>query len=305
MTASQALTDGRDAAVIPAKQGNMTMADYETILTDVANGVATITLNRPDRLNAWTGVMAREVRGAVYKAGRDADVRVIVVTGAGRGFCAGADMDALQDIGDDANARDDGNDFPAWPDYPDAPGPSLEGLYPGRFGYLYACPKPVIAAINGPCAGIGLIFTLYCDMRFTLDAAKYTTAFAARGLIAEHGISWLLPRLVGEAHAFDLLLSARKFTGAEAAAMGMVNRSFASVEDMLAHVAEASAHLAQSASPRSMAIMKAQMRKAYFQSYEEALLTADAEMKGSFATDDFREGVDSFVERRAPNFKPV
>ena len=104
---------------------------------------------------------------------------------------------------------------------------------------------------------------------------------------------------------FDLLLSARKFTGAEAAEMGMVNRSFASVEDMQAHVAEASAQLAQSASPRSMAIMKAQMRKAYFQSYEEALATADAEMKGSFATDDFREGVDSFVERRAPNFKPV
>ncbi len=281
------------------------MAGYQTILTDVADGVATITLNRPDRLNAWTGVMAREVRGAVYAAGRDKEVRVIVVTGAGRGFCAGADMDALQDIGDDASARDDGNDFPAWPDYPDAPGPSLKGLYPGRFGYLYACPKPVIAAINGPCAGIGLIFSLYCDMRFTVDTAKYTTAFAARGLIAEHGISWLLPRLVGEAHAFDLLLSARKFTGAEAAEMGMVNRSFGSVEDMHAHVAAAAAHLAVNASPRSMAIMKAQMRKAYFQSYEEALATADAEMKGSFATDDFREGVDSFVERRAPRFKAV
>ncbi len=281
------------------------MADYETILTDVADGVATITLNRPDRLNAWTGTMAREVRGAVYEAGRNADVRVIVVTGAGRGFCAGADMDALQDIGDNADSRDDGNDFPPWPEYPGAPGPSLDGLYPGRFGYLYACPKPVIAAINGPCAGIGLIFTLYCDMRFTVNEAKYTTAFAARGLIAEHGISWLLPRLVGEANAFDLLLSARKFTGAEAAELGMVNRSFGSVEDMRAHVSEAAAHLAVNASPRSMAIMKAQMRRAYFQSYAEALTTADEEMTGSFATDDFREGVDSFVERRVPQFKPV
>ena len=281
------------------------MAEYQTILTDVVDGVATITLNRPDRLNAWTGQMAREVRGAVFAAGRNADVRVIVVTGAGRGFCAGADMNALQDIGEDLGARDDGNDFPAWPDYPNAPGPSLEGLYPGRFGYLYACPKPIIAAINGPCAGIGLIFTLYCDMRFTVDDAKYTTAFAARGLIAEHGVSWLLPRLVGEAHAFDLLLSARKFTGADAAGMGMVNRSFASVEDMRTHVAETVAHLAANASPRSMAIMKAQMRRAYFQTYEEALTTADEEMKGSFGTDDFREGVDSFVERRAPKFKPV
>ncbi len=281
------------------------MTDYATILFDVSDGVATIKLNRPDRLNAWTGQMAREVRGAVYDAGRDSTVRVIVVTGEGRGFCAGADMDALQDIGDNAGARDDGNDFPPWPEYPGAPGPSLEGFYPGRFGYLYACPKPIIAAINGPCAGIGLIFTLYCDMRFTVDDAKFTTAFAARGLIAEHGISWLLPRLVGEAHAFDLLLSARRFAGAEAAEMGMVNRSFASVEAMRAHVAAASAHLAVNASPRSMAIMKAQMRRAYFQTYEEALTTADAEMLGSFGTDDFREGVDSFIERRPPNFKPV
>ena len=281
------------------------MADYETILTKVAEGVATITLNRPDRLNAWTGQMAREVRGAVHAAGLDKDVQVIVVTGAGRGFCAGADMDALNAIGDDAGNRDDGNDFPPWPDYTDAPGPSPEGLYPGRFGYLYACPKPVIAAINGPCAGIGLIFTLYCDMRFTVDDVKFTTAFAARGLIAEHGISWLLPRLVGEAHAFDLMLSARKFTGAEAAAMGMANRSFADVDTMRAHVAEAAAHLAANASPRSMAIMKAQMRRAYFQNYEEALATADAEMRGSFESPDFREGVDSFVQRRTPRFKPV
>lgn len=281
------------------------MADNETILTAVEDGVATITLNRPDRLNAWTGQMAREVRGAVHEAGLNKEVRAIVVTGAGRGFCAGADMDALQDIGDDASARDDGNDFPPWPDYPGAPGPSLEGLYPGRFGYLYACPKPVIAAINGPCAGIGLIFTLYCDMRFTVDDAKFTTAFAARGLIAEHGISWLLPRLVGEANAFDLMLSARKFTGAEAAVMGMANRSFTDVEAMRAHVAETAEHLARNASPRSMAIMKAQMRRAYFQTYDEALATADAEMKGSFESPDFREGVDSFVERRAPKFKAI
>lgn len=281
------------------------MTAYQTILVDEDAGVATITLNRPDRLNAWTGQMAREVRDAVYDAGRNADVRVIVVTGAGRGFCAGADMEALQDIGDDASARDDGNDFPDWPEYPDTPGPSLEGLYPGRFGYLYACPKPVIAAINGPCAGIGLIFTLYCDLRFTVDDAKYTTAFAMRGLIAEHGISWLLPRLVGEAHAFDLLLSARKFTGSEAAGMGMVNQSLATVDAMHDHVTSLAAHLARNASPRSMAIMKAQLRRAYFQSYKDALTTADAEMKGSFATDDFREGVHSFVERRAPNFKPL
>ncbi|MEM7268449.1 MAG: enoyl-CoA hydratase [Pseudomonadota bacterium] len=276
---------------------------YSEILYDAADSVATITLNRPDRLNAWTGTMAREMRAAVHAAGTDPDVRAIIVTGAGRGFCAGADMDALEAIGDDAGQRDDGNDFPAWPEY-DAPGPSLEGLFPGRFGYLYACPKPIIAAINGPCAGIGLIMTLYCDMRFAAEEAKFTTAFAARGLIAEHGISWLLPRLVGEAHAFDLLLSARKFLGAEAAELGLVNKAMPA-EDVLPHAQAVATQMVSQSSPRSMAIMKAQMRRAYFQSYEEALTTADAEMLGSFDTHDFREGVESFVERRPPAFKGI
>ena len=163
-------------------------------------------------------------------------------------------------------------------------------------------PKPIIAAINGPCAGIGLIFTLYCDLRYVAEDAKLTTSFAQRGLIAEHGLSWLLPRLVGEATALDLLLTARKFTGAEAARLGMVNAALPQ-EGFIDHVMGVARHLATQVSPRSVAVMKRQIRRAYHQTFADALATADAEMEKSFGTFDFKEGVASFVERRAPLFR--
>jgi len=276
------------------------MADYEQILVDREDGVATITLNRPDRLNAWTGTMQEEVKAAITEAGEDAGIRCILVTGAGRGFCAGADMDGLQQIspgGEAARAATSGTGANGG-----AAGRGLETLYPGRFGYMYACPKPIIAAINGACAGIGLIFALYCDMRLAAAEAKFTTAFAARGLIAEHGIAWLLPRLVGEAHALDLLFTARKFTGAEAERIGLVNRALPDGE-LMPHVMETARHLATEVSPRSVAVMKRQVRETYFQSFAESLATADSEMAGSFASFDFKEGISSFVERRPPAFQ--
>ena len=174
----------------------------------------------------------------------------------------------------------------------------LEKVYDGRFGYLYACPKPIIAAINGPCAGIGLVFALFADLRFTTDDAKFTTAFAQRGLIAEHGIGWLLPRLVGEANALDLLFTARVFKGDEAADLGLVNKSLPAGE-LMPHVQELATFLSTQVSPRSVAVMKRQVRAAYFQSYTESLADADVAMAESFTTFDFKEGVASFVERRA------
>ncbi|MFN3275617.1 MAG: enoyl-CoA hydratase [Paracoccus sp. (in: a-proteobacteria)] len=271
---------------------------------DIRDGVATITLNRPDRLNAWTPAMADQVRHAVGQAGSDPAVRVIVITGAGRGFCAGADMASLDKTADRGKASGQEVLYPADVSFPDAPGPDLGGLYPGRFGYLYDCPKPVIAAINGPCAGIGLILTLYCDLRFAAEDARFSTAFAARGLIAEHGIGWLLPRLVGEAHALDLLMTSRKFTGAEAERMGMVNAALPA-DRLMAHVAGVASGMAHGVSPRAMAIMKRQVRLAYTQSFADALKVADAEMAASFQSDDFREGVKSYVERRAPQFSGI
>lgn len=269
------------------------MGEFTEIKTGTSDGVLTIALNRPDRLNAWTGVMEAEVEKVVRAAGTDDNVRVIIMTGEGRGFCAGADMAGLQTIQGTGESReattvDRSN--------------SIENLYPGRFGYLYACPKPIIAAINGACAGIGLIFALYADLRYAAEEAKFTTAFAQRGLIAEHGISWLLPRLIGEARALDLLFTARKFTGAEAAELGLVNAAYPSAE-LMGEVHLVARHLATQVSPRSVAVMKRQIRESYFQSFEESLAIADEEMKGSFKTFDFKEGVESFVERRPPAFQ--
>ncbi|MEM5516077.1 enoyl-CoA hydratase [Henriciella sp. AS95] len=269
------------------------MSQFTEIKTDKSEGVLTITLDRPDRLNAWTGVMEAEVQQAVRAAGSDDAVRVIIVTGEGRGFCAGADMAGLQSIQGSGEARETTRVDRSDP---------IEDLYPGRFGYLYACPKPIIAAINGACAGIGLIFSLYADLRYCAEEAKFTTAFAQRGLIAEHGISWLLPRLIGEANALDLLFTARKFDGKEAAKLGLVNAAYP-VSELMGEVHLVARHLATQVSPRSVAIMKRQVRETYFQSFEESLEVADREMNDSFKTFDFKEGVDSFVERRPPAFQ--
>ena len=278
------------------------MTALTTLLTDLQDGILTITLNRPDRLNAWTGTMQLELRDVVIAAGNNADVRCIVVTGAGRGFCAGADMNTLQGIQEGEARAESASDTIDKSAFPNAPGPDITQQYAGRFSYMYACPKPIIAAINGPCAGIGLAFALYADLRFAAEGAKFTTAFAQRGLIAEHGMSWILPRLVGEPNALDILMTARVFLGPEAEEMGLVNKALPQ-DDLMGHVIDVATHLAKNVSPRSIAVMKRQVRSAYTQSFDEALAIADSEMKASFETFDFKEGVASFVERRPAAFK--
>ena len=277
------------------------MTNYPDILYAVKDRVALITLDRPDKLNAWTAAMEASVKRAIAEAARDDNVRAIVITGAGRGFCSGADMGLLQSIGPKGERRELRDDAAAV-SVPASPvGPSLEGHYKSRFGYLFSVGKPIIAAINGPCAGIGLVFTLFCDLRFASHEAKFTTAFAQRGLIAEHGISWLLPRLTGSAHALDVLLSARKFSAEEAQRIGLVNRAFAHA-DFMDNVMAYARQLADTVSPRSMAVMKEQVWKSWFQDFNESLHVADAEMKKSFGSEDFKEGVAHFVEKRAAKF---
>ena len=279
------------------------MSRYEDITYEVKGRTGLITLNRPEKLNAWTGAMEKSIKRALHDAVEDDTVRVIVITGAGRGFCAGADMDLLQSIKPTnwedretaAAAREETYDFKS------GLGPDVSPHYGGRFGYLFQIKKPIIAAINGPAAGLGLVFALYADMRFAGSDAKFTTAFAQRGLIAEHGISWLLPRLIGPAHALDVLMSARKFTAAEAERFGLVNKVFAQ-ENFLPAVMDYAATLAETVSPRSMGVMKAQIWKALFQNFDEALEVGDTEMQKSFATADFKEGVAHFVEKRKANF---
>lgn len=279
------------------------MAAYDDILYAVEDGVAWITLNRPDRLNAWTPAMQASVKRAMVDSASDDRVRAIVVTGAGRGFCAGADMAGLKQIRPDnwearelANADKDVRVNPR----PDL-GPDLSAEYTGRFGYIMSVKKPVIAAINGPCAGIGLVFTLFCDMRMASSSAVFTTSFAQRGLIAEHGISWLLPRIVGVPHALDLLFSARKVGATEAERMGLVNRTIPH-ETFMAEVRSYAHHLAHGVSPRATAVMKAQVWKSLYQGLAEAIQVGDEEMQKSFGTEDFREGVAHFMEKRPPKF---
>lgn len=274
---------------------------YEQILYDVRDGIATITLSRPDRLNAWTNVLDREVRQALTDATADDATRVIILTGAGRGFCAGADMAALSAATDRSEATPTAESESAF-----AAGPIPGGLdLPHAFSYQYAyfptVPKPIIAAINGPVAGLGLVLSLYTDLRFASDTAVFTTAFSRRGLIAEHGIDWILPRVVGLPNALDLLLSARKVTAQEALQMGLVNRVYPA-DVLMSEVRTYALELATMVSPRSMRVMKSQLFRAQDVDFEDSLQTGITEMVASLGSEDFKEGVAHFVEKRAPHF---
>jgi enoyl-CoA hydratase/carnithine racemase len=276
------------------------------VLYDVKDRIATITLNRPDRLNAYNAGIADGVKRAMAEAANDANVRVILLTGAGRGFCAGADMELLSETASGGGNSGRATAHKKEPDFRSSHGPDLSTDFKDaeRFGYFVRVKKPIIAAINGPIAGIGLVMALYADIRFAADKAVFTTSFAQRGLIAEHGISWLLPRLVGQANALDLLLSARKIPAEEAQRMGLVNRTFP-LETFMSNVHAYAQHMADTVSPRSMAIMKAQVWKANFQDFNESLAVADEEMKKSLAGPEFKEGVAHFLEKRAPRFADI
>ncbi|HKD88716.1 MAG TPA: enoyl-CoA hydratase-related protein [Streptosporangiaceae bacterium] len=272
---------------------------YQEIRYEVADPVATITLNRPAVLNAWTDRMGAEVRHAVNQAESDPRVVGIVITGAGRGFCAGADMTLLSAI----SSGDLSSQAPAGDLVSDPGDPAFgDDLHLGTYTYLMSVPKPVIAAINGPVAGMGVPIVLACDLRFMAEDAILMTAFAQRGLIAEWGISWMLPRLTGTAVALDLLFSSRKISGTEAAAMRVVNAALPRA-DVLPHAQQYVRDLAATSSPASMAIMKRQV----YQQMHAGLLAAEREahalMMESFGRPDFREGVDSFTQRRAPRFE--
>ncbi len=259
----------------------------EVVLIDVQDGVAVLTLNRPDRLNAWTAELQTRYFDLLDECAEREDVRVIVVTGAGRGFCAGADMQNLQ-----ALSSGDGTSG------------STTAAEHRPVTYPLTIRKPIIAAINGPCAGLGLVMALMCDLRVVAADAKLTTAFARRGLVAEHGISWMLPRLVGPARALDLLLSGRVFLGQEAAELGVANRALPG-EQLMDETLAYARMLASDCSPASMADMKHQVYADYERDLAGALAEANGLMMQSFSRPDFAEGVQSFVERRPPQFPAV
>lgn len=273
---------------------------YEEILYEVSERIATITLNRPTKLNAWTPKMEQEVAQAIAAAEHDDQVRVIILTGAGRGFCSGADMASLGSLA----SASGGMDAVKATLTERFNGPRREGARPDfqkTYSYFPAVNKPIIGAINGAAAGVGLVISLFCDLRFASDQAKFTTAFARRGLIAEYGISWTLPRLVGIANALDLLFTARVIDSAEALRMGLVSRVIPQ-EQFQAEVRKYALELANGASPRSIRIIKAQVYNGLLQSLGEAIDAANGEMLSAFASEDFKEGVAHYVEQRAPKF---
>jgi enoyl-CoA hydratase/carnithine racemase len=262
------------------------MTDSDLVLVDVQpSGVALITLNNPDRMNAWSAAMSVAFFARLDECRRNSNVRVVVITGAGRGFCPGADMDALNQIR--AN--------------PSAGAGSATGS--GRFSDLIDYPKPVIAAINGAVAGVGLVMALFCDLRFAASGIKITTAFSRRGLIAEYGSSWILPKLIGMPRALDLMLSGRVITSDEAAEMGLVNR-VVSPDELMPHVMAYAEDLAVNCCPTSWALMKKQLYRDWSIDADTATTTSIRMMNESVQRPDFQEGVQSYLDKRAPSFAP-
>lgn len=272
--------------------------EYRETLYKVTDRVATITLNRPDKLNAWTAVMEREVRAAMLEAERDDDVCVIVLTGAGRGFCSGADISILSSLAEKGLDKAQGAQA-VEPASSEAAG--VRPDFQKKYSYFQAMAKPVIAAINGPSVGLGLVIALYCDLRLASDAARFGTAFAQRGLIAEYGIAWMLPHLVGHANALDLLFSARMIDAAEAFRMGLANQVLPQATFAEA-VQKYAVEIASTVSPRSLRVIKRQVYDAMFQTLGESCDSAQGEMLASLQCEDFKEGVAHFVEKRPSVF---
>jgi enoyl-CoA hydratase/carnithine racemase len=268
---------------------------YEQILYEVDDPVATITLNRPESLNGWTMRMAAEVRHAVARAEADRAVVGVIITGAGRAFCAGADM------GDLTTLTEGGTLEGGWPELAVDTDPDRPDDFNGEYTYLLATTKPIVAAINGAIAGMAVPIALCCDVRFMADDAPLVTAFARRGLIAEWGLSWLLPRLVGTATAMDLLVSSRKVRGDEAARLGVVNAAMPR-ELVVPHSRAYIEEIAASCSPTSIAVIKRQVYQQLHAGLGPAEREAQQLMLESFTRPDFREGVSSFLEKRPPRF---
>jgi enoyl-CoA hydratase/carnithine racemase len=260
------------------------MTETDDILYEVADKVATVTLNRPDKMNAWSPDMEAAFRAAIQRAATDSGARAIVITGAGKGFCAGADLSP----GPDGKPR------------PRIVPPFSADDLGQRYSYLLGVEKPIVAGINGACAGVGLCLALYADMRYMAEGAKMTTAFVRRGLIAEHGSAWMLPRLIGTMNAMDLLLTGRTIDAAEAQQLGLVR--MLPREGFAEAVHAVAAEMASLSSPRAMGLIKRQVYLGYTQSLAAATQMSNEEQQKCFTSEDYAEGVASFREKRAPEF---
>lgn len=264
---------------------------YETILYDAADGVATVTLNRPERMNALNDQIVCELHEAMWRADADPSARVIVLTGAGRAFCAGGDIGGFGGVDPKKLLTKLPRPFNG----------DRRADYQARHVYFPQLRKPVVGMLNGATAGLGLLYALSCDVRFAADNAVFTTAYVRRGLSAEYGTAWMLQRVIGHANALDLLLSGRKFLAPEAKELGLVNKVFPAatlVSETHAYARE----MAVWCSPRAMRAIKQQLYEAPFQTLHEAVLMANQDMVIANDSDDFKEGTRSFSEKRPPQF---
>ena len=278
----------------------MSGADYQEIIFELEEPVATITMNRPEAMNALTVRMLSEIRHAIAAAEKDERVVGIVLTGAGRGFCPGMDMSALDSMSSGSDStQDDLSSLSADPGDPD-----MGEDFRVAGTCLMSVRKPIIAAINGACAGLGFAIATLADLRIVERQAKFSTAFSKRGLIAEHGVSWTLPRLIGSGNALDLLWSARKFDGEEAKDIGLAER-LVETGEALTTAQNYVRNLAASAAPVSLQVMKSQVYRHLNMPLAEAMHETNDWMAQSLTKVDFREGVRSFIEKRPPNFSRV
>ena len=254
---------------------------YEDILFETRDGVAIITLNRPDALNAFSSRMGKEWSDAYRVCDADDAIRAVVVTGAGRAFCAGADMSA----GEETFAKQESSGFSACPIDPPA----------------WEVRKPVIAALNGHAIGLGLTLALHCDLRFVADEGKYGILQVRRGVMPDAYAHWTLPRLVGTERAADLLLTGRKIRGQEAAAMGLASRSLPAAE-VLPAALDVAREIATQTAPLSVAISKKLLWESTGLSAAQVIHRETELHHHLMGKPDSIEGVMAYLERRAPRF---
>src|SRR3954470_5144483 len=270
--------------------------ELKVVRYEVSDGVALVTLDRAARMNAWTGRMHTEYRWVMAAAEEDAAVRAIVLTGAGRAFCAGADTAAL-DAHVDRGSYDAGVDQETLA----RPGYGVRPEFDHAFAFHYGISKVVIAAINGPAAGVGLVLACYCDIRFAAAGAKLTTSTGRLGLPAEYGLSWVLPRLVGVGHAADLLLSSRVVLAEEAERIGLVNRVLPAGE-LMGHALEYARTIGREISPSSVRETKRQLYADLHGDVGSAIAESERLVERMMTEPDYREGVAAWSEKRPPRF---
>lgn len=270
--------------------------ELKTVEYSVAEQIGTITLNRPHRMNAWTGRMHTEYRWVLQEAERDPNVRAIILTGAGRGFCVGADTQALE-----GHIEKGGYD-PGTPDPLAEPGYGVRPEFDASFAYHFGLTKPVIAAINGPAAGVGLALACFADIRFAVPGVKFTTAHGKLNLPAEFGLSWLLPRIIGLARANDLLLTSRKFTSDEAAELGLVNR-IVDAGDLQQFTRDYTLSMIRTVSPGSLRETKRQIYTDLHRDVGASVVESEQLVSDMMKQNDYREGVRAFLEKRDPKWR--